>query len=224
MWLLSAEAGLMRATVFGGPKSRLRAHTAPFHSGQVWIYHDPVKDSRKLNDFDVHSWRPGLRELYERTMAAGAMAETILASHGGGGNWAGALALAEAILDTLESANEETCRRILLYFFWQWAGFLGLQPDLNHCASCGNTLAVSSLLWYSPQDSGMLCAACAGDYDRALLPVNPGCRHWLETVSRLAPRQLDRYTMDSKSDREVKSFTTAILTEALGKRLASWDW
>ncbi|MDR2477332.1 MAG: DNA repair protein RecO [Treponema sp.] len=224
VWLLSAEAGILRATVFGGPKSRLRAHTAPFHSGQVWIYHDPVKDSRKLNDFDVRSWRPGLRELYERTMAAGAMAETILASHGGGGNWAGALALAEAILDTLESAGEETCLRILLYFFWQWAGFLGLQPDLNRCASCGNMLASGSPVWYSPQDSGMLCAACSGEYDRALLPVNPGCRHWLETISRLAPRQLDRYTMDSKSSREARSFTTAILTEVLGKRLASWDW
>ena len=48
------------------------------------VYHDPSKDSRKLSDFDVRSWRPGLRELYERAMAADAVAETVLASHGGG--------------------------------------------------------------------------------------------------------------------------------------------
>ncbi|MDR1100566.1 MAG: recombination protein O N-terminal domain-containing protein, partial [Treponema sp.] len=93
-WFLTAEEGLLRATVFGGPRSRLRAHVAPFHSGPLWIYHDPVRDSRKITDFDVLCWRPGIREQYERTMAADALAETILNSHGGGGNWKTAFALA----------------------------------------------------------------------------------------------------------------------------------
>jgi len=83
--LLTAEEGLIRVTVFGGPKSKLRAYTAPHNSGQVWIYKDKAKDYGKLSDFDVHSWRAGLRELYERTMAASAVAETILSTHGGGG-------------------------------------------------------------------------------------------------------------------------------------------
>ena len=72
-WFLSAEEGIFKATVFGGPKSRLRSQVAPFHQGRLWIYHDPVKDSRKVTDFDVSSWRPGLRELYERVMAADAL-------------------------------------------------------------------------------------------------------------------------------------------------------
>ena len=230
--MLTAEAGVFRVTVFGGPKSRLRSHAAPFHSGQVWIYHEPVKDSRKLNDFDVRSWRPGLRELYERTISADALAETILASHGVGGNWGEALALAEAVLDTMEKAGEELCGRLLVYFLWRWAAFQGIQPDLESCVFCGASVP-DGPLWYSPREGGMLCAACAGhgepsgfDGDLAaggLFQTGPGCRRWLAAVGPLAPSALGRFTMDNKSLGEAKALTAAILTEALGKRLKSWD-
>jgi len=160
--LLTAEEGIIKATVFGGAKSKLRAHSAPYNSGQVWIYRDKAKDYAKLSDFDVKSWRPGLRELYDRTMAAGALAETILSSHGGGGEWDIALNLALKVLDALENANEELCGQLLVRFLWRWADFLGIMPpDIN---------------------------------------------------------------MNSKSVSEVKAITTNVLTEAIGKRLKSWDW
>jgi DNA repair protein RecO (recombination protein O) len=231
VWLLSAEAGLFRATVFGGPRSRLRSHAAPFHSGQAWIYHNPVGDSRKLSDFDVRSWRPGLRELYERTMSADAVAETILASHGGGGgNWAAALSLAEETLSALESAGEELCERILVCFFWRWADILGLQPDLAHCASCGTAPPPETPCWYSVREGDMRCAACTeAGYDQApadrggLLVAGPGCRRWLTAVNALSPALLNRCTLDGKSFREARTLTMAILANALGKRPASWD-
>ena len=135
VWFLTAEEGILRATVFGGPKSRLRAHAAPFHSGTVWLYHDPVRDSRKVTDFDVVSWRPALRELYERTMTANAGAETVLASHGGGGNWKTALDLFSRFLDGLEEARAAGCSRVFVRFLWDWAAFLGGRPGLA-CASC----------------------------------------------------------------------------------------
>jgi DNA repair protein RecO (recombination protein O) len=226
VWLLTAGAGVLRATVFGGPKSRLRAHTAPFHSGQVWIYHDPVRDSRKISDFDVRAWRPGLRELYERAMAADAVAETILASHGGGGHWEAALALAESSLDALEGAAEECCGRLLTHFLWQWAGFLGLRPELDRCASCAASAAPDSPLWYSPREGGVLCAACAGPAagPGGLLPLSPGCRRWLAAVGPLPAPRIERYTMDSQSFREARALAAAIIAEALGKRPASWEW
>jgi DNA repair protein RecO (recombination protein O) len=135
--LLTAEEGIIKATVFGGPKSKLRAHSAPNNSGKVWIYRDKSKEYSKITDFDVHSWRAGLREVYERTMTASAVAETILSSHGGGGEWRFALNMAIETLDTLETANEELCARLLIHFLWRWAGFLGIQPHLESCAACG---------------------------------------------------------------------------------------
>ena len=224
VWLLTAEAGLLRVTVFGGPKSKLRAYASPFHSGQAWIYQNPSKDARKLSDFDVHSWRPGLREQYERTMAADAIAETILTSHGGGGNWEKALSLAEAALDALAEADSETCSRITLCFLWQWADFLGLRPEFDHCSHCGKAVPVDSVLRFAPREGSMLCSECSLESGTGLLETNPGCRRWLETARQLAPAQLARYTLDKQSFREAKALATGILSEALGKRLISWEW
>ena len=228
VWLLTAEAGLLRATVFGGPKSRLRSYASPFHSGQAWVYHDPAKDSRKLSDFDVRSWRPGLREVYERAMAADAVAETALASHGGGGNWGRALSLVEAALDALADANSETCARILLCFLWQWADFLGLRPEFDCCSLCGKPAPPGALIKFSTKEGGVVCAACRsegqGGAATGYLDAGSACRRWLETVRPLSPAEVSRYPLDEKSFREAMSLATAILAEALGRRLASWEW
>jgi DNA repair protein RecO (recombination protein O) len=226
VWLLTAEAGLIRVTVFGGPKSRLRSYASPFHSGQAWVYHDPVKDSRKLTDFDVRSWRPGLRELYERAMAADAMAETILSSHGGGGNWGTALALAESFLDALAEAGSEACARLTVWFLWQWVGLLGLMPELDRCCACGNAASPGEMLRYSRREGGMVCGGCSGGAGQGfgLVEAGPGCRRWLETVRPLSPDQTARFTLDAKSFTEAKALAAAILSEALGRRLASWEW
>ena len=247
---LTSEEGVMKATVFGGPKSKLRAHSAQYNSGQAWIYHDPVKDYRKLSDFDVHSWRPGLRELYDRTMTAGGIAETILSTHGGGGDWGIAMKLAMETLDALDNANEELCPRLLVHFLWRWAGFLGIRPQIDCCSSCGNAL-VDSQFWFSSRENTVLCGNCVSGegYGESsvpsvklcpqrqalspkkpssvprnnLLQIHPGCRLWLVATETVEPASLRRYSLDNKSLFEAKALTTTIMTEALGKRLVSWE-
>jgi DNA repair protein RecO (recombination protein O) len=120
-------------------------------------------------------------------MAADALAETILKSHGGGGNWGAAFSLAGGSLDALEAAGERHCLPILLHFFWNWLDILGLRPE-------------------SP------------------LPLDAGARNWLAAVENLEPRQLLRYNLDGASLGRLKASLTSLLTEALGRRLATWDW
>jgi len=230
--LLTAEEGIIRATVFGGAKSKLRSHSAPYNSGRVWIYRDKAKDYAKLSDFDVQSWRPGLRELYERTMAAGALAETILSSLGGGGEWRIALQLAISSMDTLENADEELCERILVHFLWRWSDFLGIQPQVKCCSICGNETQESPF-WFSSPENGIFCPDCVTGNDicpqdrslsQGLIKLNPGSRRWLSAVKPLEPSFLYRYSMDSSSFNEAKAFVFTVLAGALGKRLASWEW
>ena len=224
VYLLTGEEGIIRATVFGGVKSKLRAHISPYNSGRVWVYRDKSKEYAKVSDFDVHSWRPGLRELYERSMAASAIADTILASHGGGGEWGSALRLAAETLDALEKANEELCGRLLIYFLWRWAGLLGIQPFINQCAGCGH--GTDAPFWFNAREGAALCANCvsAEREDRGMIKLNPGCRRWLSAAENLAASDLHRYSMDHKSFSEAKALVTAVMTGALGKRLASWEW
>jgi len=217
VWLLCPESGILRVTVFGGPKSRLRSYASPFHSGQAWVYHDPVKNTFKLSDFDVKSWRPGLREMYERAMSADAVAETILASHGGGGNWDRALSIAQSALDALETAGEETCSRIVLWFLWQWTDFLGLRPEFGACSICGKP----SPRRYSIREGSMVCPSCSQG-TASFVEAGPGCCHWLETTRPLGADQIVRHTLDKISFREAMSLATAILASAIGKRLESW--
>lgn len=222
-WFLTAQEGVLRATVFGGPKSRLRSHAAPFHQGKLWIYHDPVRDSRKVSDFDVQSWRPGLRELYERSAAASAVAETILAGHGGGGAWPAALALAGGALDALEGADEGLCERLLVHFLWHWAELLGLRPETARCVSCGRPAPPERLLWYSRREGGLLCPACVPPEAAGLIRLGSGARRWLAAAEGLEAGALGRWSLDAPSLAQARAFTTALLEDALGKRLKTWD-
>jgi DNA repair protein RecO (recombination protein O) len=201
-WILTAEEGVLRATVFGGPKSKLRAHVEPYHRGKLWIYRDPVRDSLKITDFDVQSWKPGIRESYERSAAAAAMAETILAGYGGGGSWEEAFGLADASLDALEAADERGCERCFIHFLWNWAGILGIRPSLDEAERA------------DPAAPG---APAAGG-------LGPGARSWLALAQELAPPQMARRVLDDASTRQARLFVTNILGNILGKKLGTWDF
>ncbi|MDR1618395.1 MAG: recombination protein O N-terminal domain-containing protein [Treponema sp.] len=234
VWFLGAGEGVLRATVFGGPKSRLRSHVAPFHRGRLWFYHDPVRDSRKVTDFDVEAWRPGIRESYERTMAADAVAETILTSQGGGGAWEESFRLGDRTLSALEEAGEPDCLPVFLRFLWEWTDILGSRPEF-HCAACGKDFATGGeaaavkeageSLWYSPREGGFLCAACngisggdaAGPEAGGLLPLGPGARRWLAAVGTPGP------LLDPASLRELRATLTGMVARILGRRPGTWD-
>jgi DNA repair protein RecO (recombination protein O) len=240
-WFLTAEEGMVRATVFGGPKSRLRSQVAPFHEGRLLIYHDPVRDSRKVSDFDVRSYRTGIHELYERAMAAAGLAETILSSQGGGGNWREAAKLASVSLDALDSADAAACSRIAVYFFWHWARILGAAIDLSVCASCACEAGRDEVLWYNQREEALFCEKCAAgsatrfatsfakrDGAEGRLRVESGGRLWLKAIEALPPAALagvsgDKWAVNGSSLEQAKALSKAVLGAALGKRLPTWD-
>ncbi len=221
---LTADEGILRATVFGGPKSKLRAHVESMHRGTLWLYCDPVRDSRKVVDFDVRNWRPQLRELLERSLAAAAIAETILASHGGGGSWVEALSLAEDSLDALEAADEGGAGRTLTRFLWKWADILGSRPETESCPRCACSPAADEVVWYSRRDAALLCEACAerSSFEGAI-PVSAGARRWLSAVEALGAVQALRVGLDATPLAQARRFATEVLAEAFGKRLRTWD-
>ncbi|MCL2319442.1 MAG: recombination protein O N-terminal domain-containing protein [Treponema sp.] len=229
-WFLTAEEGVIKATVFGGPKSKLRALVAPFHGGTLWIYHDPVRDSRKVSDFDVQSFRIGIRELWERTMTADAVAETILASHGGGGSWKGAAALAANVLDALDSADAGACSRLGIYFLWHWAEVLGIRPDLSACSSCAGEARRDETLWYSAGKEALLCETCmrsaalaGASAANSPIRAGPGARLWLTRIESLPPSALARVSADTPSLEQARALSKAIIAGALGKTLPTWE-
>lgn len=216
---------MIRALVFGGPKSKLRAVVAPFHGGVLQIYRDPVKDSRKVTDFDVSAWRPGLREVLERSFAAQAVAETVILSHGGGGSWEEALDLVSASLDAIEVTQGIGCRSAFVRFLWKWIDHLGVRLDPEECSECSCTPRSDEVVWYSRRRGSIECSACAeGGLGEDAVPLGPGARAWLRAVDRGAPLVALRVGADEASMRQARTFVLALGAEALGQRPNTWNF
>jgi DNA repair protein RecO (recombination protein O) len=180
------------------------------------IYRDPAKDFRKVSDFDVQNWRPGLRELYERSNTASLIAGTILAGHGGGGAFGEVFALVTAALDALSCADEQCCRRILLHFLWNWTGLLGNRGgDLRHCSACACECGDDGVLWFIPGE-GFLCKNCmVREYNSqgTGAALGPGARRWLLAVQDRHPAELLRHTpADSPLDITARKELNALIT------------
>jgi DNA repair protein RecO (recombination protein O) len=159
--LMTAEAGLTDAFVFGGPKSRLRSLASPYASGRAFVYLDPVKDYRKLSDFEVADSFPALRDELGKLWGAGLVAELLIKTSGGGGDFPLVLELAVDCLRSLDAAASGEYDAPLLVFCWRLVNLLGLGPDPTSCAACGAELRPGAGAAYSFQRDGFLCPACA---------------------------------------------------------------
>ncbi len=221
---LTADLGLVRATVFGGPKSKLRAHVSPYHRGDLYLYRDPVRDSRKVVDFDVASWKPGIRESLARSFAAAAVAETVAMSHGGGGDWEEALELADETLALLSEADDRLVATPFLRFLWNWAELLGTKPDLDHCAACACAHRDDEVVWYSRQEGGTLCKSCAATFRQSGPGIGPGARKWLKAIGEARGESAMRIGLDKDSLAEATRFVEAVVADALEARPKTWTF
>ncbi|MDR1466459.1 MAG: recombination protein O N-terminal domain-containing protein [Treponema sp.] len=221
---LTAEEGILSGVVFGGPKSKLRAAVSPFHQGILYLYHNPIKDSRKVADFDVKTWRPGLREDLVRVRAASAVCGTAAATYAGGGDWMRSLGLVSASLSALETADKGLCARIFAHFLWNWLGLIGERPSLSHCAVCG--LVLESGAVFAPSERALICPACAGDWtrDAESLVLGSGAHRWLLATENLPPSQLMRWSLDGVSLSQAHAVVTSMTALVVGKRLNVWDF
>jgi len=224
---LSREEGILRATLFGGPKSKLRSYVSPFHQGTLWLYEDPVRNTKKITDFDVQFWRPALRESYARLMAGSTILETVLASQGGGGTWNEAFDLTAETIETLSTIAEDGIPVLITYFFWNWLQLLGLVPELDRCQHCACTARPDEVVWYSSLEQQVLCSSCVAPEKQTVLaglfPVNGGGRRWITRIVELQAREITRYKVDETTLMQVQRLGTELLQHALGISIHYWE-
>ena len=174
--LMTAEAGLADVFVFGGPKSKLRSLASPYASGRAFVYLDPVKDFQKLSDFEVRDSYPALRDDLERLWSAGLVAELLIKTSGGGGDFPLVLDLATGCLAALDRAGENTAggggaAGPILAFVWRLLSLIGIGPDPGACSLCGSAIRPASGGAYSFVRDGFLCPGCAAREANASRPA-----------------------------------------------------
>lgn len=123
---------LVDAAVFGGPKSKLRSMVIPYHTGEVWIYSNPIKNSNKISDFKVSDYRIGLSDNLTRIWCA-AFAAELAVKLKGNIDWQ----IINSFLTGIAVSSESECRTALLRFLWRVISLSGLAPDMEHCCRCG---------------------------------------------------------------------------------------
>jgi len=220
--LMTAEAGLVDVFVFGGPKSRLRSLASPYASGRAFVYLDPVKDFRKLSDFEVRDSFPALRDELDRLWSAGLVAELLIKTSGGGGDYRQVLDLALQCLTALDSCPSGATEPPLLQYLWRFVELLGLGPDPMSCSNCGAKLRPSLGGAYSFALEGFLCLDCAARSER-ILPLGTGALRWLNRVLEIGYAEAARLVILPETLDTLKALLFALAKSAAEAPLASLE-
>lgn len=141
--MLTRDRGIVKACLYGGPKSKLKSLCAQFHAGKVWIYETPEKNQNKISDFEVTKYHGTFSENLYKSYAALLASELIIKTEcaGGGDNIENCWNLLNGFFDGLELVNEEQGKAGLIRFLWRFVHLSGLLPDTEECESCGNSIA-----------------------------------------------------------------------------------
>lgn len=216
--LLSDEAGLVEAFVFGGPKSRLRSLASPWHEGRAWIYRDGAKDFVTLRDFDAIREFPGVRANLDAISATSLAGEFIMATSALGGDWLDAKTLFIDFVDALDVLLTENPVRLkgiidraVILFCVRAIQAMGLMPDPGECSSCAGAIPSDGVQSYSRRHGGFMCTACSAGAgygavrDSGLIPLPAGALAWLAATECMDFRQAMRTGLGAEAQSALKA-------------------
>lgn len=215
--LLTEEDEIVRAIAHGAssPKGKLRGKADQLTFGVCHLYTEPVKGYSKITDFDPLEFYPGVKGNLEAFYTATSWAEAVLKSFAGGGQATEVFELLKESLDGLE-ASLSAARLLSIRFLWRYLGILGVQPDLDECTSCGRGLRQGDSRFVRPRAGGVVCDACAGEFD-LLLPAP-------EALARIATAGADTLEggwVGAEAARRLSGVLYTLLEANLGVALES---
>ncbi|MCR5218752.1 DNA repair protein RecO [Treponema sp.] len=222
---LSPDLGIFNALLYGGPKNRLRSLVQPFNCGNIWLYEDEVKHSRKITDFDSKEFHPSFRDDIYKIYAANLAGELVLKTKCAGEN-SRSFTLLRAFLNGIDASSEEEARLGTIRFLWRYLALLGIQPDPHECAECGkNLLLENSRSYYSEYSSAFICSDCCHSYrdshesSSRILETDSTALNYLNAINELTPGSVRRMKLSADSAYKMKRVVFHILENSAGTLL-----
>ncbi len=232
--IFSPDEGIFYATLYGGPKSKLRSLVSPMNSGVMYLYRDEVKSHIKITDFDVKKTHISFRENLFKTFAASLTAEILLKTKCGGSpkeSWT----LSNAFLDGMELSSENESRVALVRFLWRYIDLLGIKPDTSECCKCGESFhalkftehALSYTYSYDIQENGFTCPECEkrlhSESKKAEFLLGKEALTYLEAVSQLPPKEVRMITINLHTLTQMKDLCFFLIERACGAKLKALE-
>lgn len=236
-------AGISYATLYGGPKSKLRSLVSPMNEGVIYLYRDESKNQTKITDFDVKKYHLSFRENLFKTWAADLSAEILIKTKCAGSpeeTWK----IENGLLDGMELSDEAESRRGLVRFLWRYLEILGIRPNTKFCVQCGESFQkdlqtkladfpdrkfapndLSSRYYFDADENGFVCPDCARTQNQADLnashtfSLGKDSIFYLEAVSSLEPKEVRKIKAGETSLNEIKSLEYFLIEQACGAKL-----
>lgn len=230
---LSPDDGIFYATLYGGPKSRMRSLVQQFNSGTIYVYEDVQKHTKKISDFDVETFHPTLHTSLYKMWAANFAAELVLKTKCAGDS-KGAYTLLSAFIDGIDLCDDDGARLGMIRFLWRYLHLLGVQPDVHTCCGCGEDLlpesrknAGAGLFVYIPSMSGIACPECVSSFsnaeNREFFALDESGLSYLAAINELKPGAVRTMRLAQDSIFRLKNFLYHLIENAVGARLLSLE-
>ncbi|MBQ4379173.1 MAG: DNA repair protein RecO [Treponema sp.] len=229
--LFSPDEGIFFATLYGGPKSRLRSLVSPMNSGVIYLYRDEVKKQTKITDFDVKNYHLSFRENLFKTYAASFVTEILIKTRCAGSPQE-AWKIINGFLDGMELSTEDESRLALVRFLWRYLALLGVKPDSAFCRCCGLSLhsakfsdeTFSLKYYFLPFENGFVCPDCAPSFEkRDGFSLSKSAVTYLEAVSSLPPKEVRKIQISGKTLFEMKQIAFYLIETACASKLNSLE-
>lgn len=223
--LLTPEQGIIYATLYGGPKSKLRSLVSQWNSGNVWLYEVPEKNQIKITDFEVRNYHGSFSENLFKMYAASLAAELAIKTRCGGSNKE-AFILISGFFDGMELCNEEQSRVGLIRFLWRYLELLGVQPEAHICNSCGKSFletrfAPDSISYYNSISNSFICSECqTEEFDKTtFLQIKGTALQYLSAITFLSPAEVRKLQIDEDAYNNIKQLVFFLIETNIDQKL-----
>ena len=227
--IFSPDEGIFFATLYGGPKSKMRSLVSPMNSGIIFLYRDEVKNQTKITDFDVKNYHLSFRENLFKTYAASFVTEIVIKTKCAGSpkeSWR----ILNGFLDGMELSGENESRLGLVRFLWRYLALLGIQPNTKNCCVCGSSLhsqkfttdTISLGFNYARHENGFVCPDCQIE-KKTEASLSKSAITYLESISSLSPKDVRTLVISQTTFLEMKQFTYALIEQACLAKLKSLE-
>ena len=193
--LITPDKGIIYATLYGGPKSKLRSLVAQWHSGKIWLYDNPEKKQTKISDMEVLNYHESFgRDLFK--MYAASLAAELAIKTRCAGSPEQCFKLISGFLDGMELCDEEQSRLGLIRFLWRYLALMGVQPE----ADTERAFAPEAVSYYNGNISSQAV-------------------EYLTAISHLEPSKVRQLSVSKDTYCELKDFVFHLISSNIGAEL-----
>ncbi len=207
---------LLHAALYGGAKSKARSSIAPYQTGTVWLYSNPIKNTHSITDFAITSYRFSIRESLVRLWSAALCAELIDATKGNI-SWV----LVNAFLDGIENLPDNECKVALIRFLWRVLLGEGIAPEIDCCAACRKSftdLLANEYFYYHTHEELCLCSSCS-DISQSGFQLSKEALFFLLAVKEKPPAYSRALPLSQQTYGMLRRFLFYLITKMNGKKL-----